>query len=560
MVATRAGSGNNDSIQQSFTTALPAGGTYTLSFWYRQNTVGTPLVARLNTSTTSAGVYVTLDPRLPASGESIIPGATPGAVNSVATNLPAFPPLWLNELQADNVTGPLDNFGQHDPWAELFNTANTNVSLAGYFLSDSYTNLTRWAFPASAVASNGFTLIWCDGATNQTTASALHAGLTLRSGSGSLLLSHVINGATQVVDYVNYTNVPANRSFGSVPDAQPFYRRPMFHVSAGATNNGASAPLTVFINEWMADNATTLADPADGQFEDWFELFNPGTNAVDVGGYYLTDNLTNKPQFLIPNNGHYVIPAGGCLFVWADNESGQNSTNRADLHANFALARSGDAIGLFAADGTTIDAVSFATQTNNASEGRFPNGAAAIYAMPTPTPRMPNIVPNTAPSLVPIEDRVVTLGQTLQLSAVGSDGDLPPQTLGYTLGSAPAGAQIEATSGLLVWTLSTAPATNVFTVVVADDGTPSLSAAQTFVVITAPMPVVQDCRVVGNELRLSAATFAGQKIQLEISDDLSETAWLPAGDVVIGTGSIVTFVAPLDDELPQRYFRIRVLP
>ncbi len=560
MVATAAGAGNGDSIQQSFASALPAGGTYTLSFWYLQNTNGTPLVARLNNSTVSAGVYVTFDPRLPASGTNVMLGATPGVVNSVATNLPAFPPLWLNELQADNVTGPLDNFGQRDPWAELLNTAGTNLSLAGFYLSDSFTNLTRWAFPASATASNGFTLIWCDNATNQTAAGSVHAGLSLASSAGSLVLSRVINGATQIVDYLNYAGLPANWSYGSVPDAQPFFRRQMFHVTPGATNNGDSAPLTVFINEWLADNASCLADPADSQYEDWFELYNPGTNAVDVGGYCLTDNLTNKFQFLIPNNGHYVIPAGGYLLVWADNETGQNSTNRADLHVNFALAKGGEAIGLFAVDGTTIDAVTFGAQTPDVSEGRFPNGAGTIHTMPTPTPRIPNVLPNTAPNLAPIADRVITLGQTLRVTAMGSDADQPAQTLTYALASAPGGAQIGVSSGVVIWTPATAPGTNLFTVVVTDNGTPSLTATQTFAVITAPLPVTHDCRVVENQFRLSWTTFAGQEFQVEFKDDLNEPAWLPAGEVVVGTGSIVTFTDQLDDELPQRFYRLRVLP
>jgi hypothetical protein len=278
-------------------------------------------------------------------------------------------------------------------------------------------------------------------------ANVIHAGVSLASGGGSLALTRISNGATQVVDYLNYDGLAANWSYGSVPDAQPFYRRDMFFTTPGATNNGASAPITVFINEWMADNTLTLADPADSNYEDWFELYNPGTNAVDVGGYFLTDNLTNKSQFEIPNNGHYVIPAGGYLLVWADNEATQNSTNRADLHAGFALAKGGEALGLFAADGTTIDAVSFGAQTSNVSEGRFPNGAANIYAMPTPTPRAANVIPNSAPVLAAISNRVVTLGQTLAVTAIGSDSDAPGQTLSYNLTVKPAGATIGAASG-----------------------------------------------------------------------------------------------------------------
>jgi hypothetical protein len=485
--------------------------------------------------------------------------ATPGAANSVAGTLAAFPPLWLNELQANNVTGPLDNFSQRDPWAEIFSVGGTNVSLSGYYLTDTYTNLTKWAFAPSAVASNGFTLIWCDNSTNQTTATSWHAGVSLASGGGSLALTRVSNGATQVVDYLNYEGLAANWSYGSVPDAQPFYRRDMFFTTPGATNNGASAPITVFINEWMADNTLTLADPADSNYEDWFELYNPGTNAVDVGGYFLTDNLTNKFQFEIPNNGHYVIPPGGYLLVWADNEATQNSTNRADLHAGFALAKGGEALGLFAADGTTIDAVSFGAQTSNVSEGRFPNGAANIYSMPTPTPRAANIIPNTAPVLAAISNRVVTLGQILAVTAIGSDSDAPGQTLAYSLTVKPVGATIGAASGIISWTPNVAPATNNFTVVVADNGTPSLTATQSFVVVTAPVPAVSSYALNGSSFTFQWGASLGQKLQVESCADLAAPIWQPVSPVLTGNGGTLSFTNLLDDE-PQRYFRLRVMP
>ena len=92
-------------------------------------------------------------------------------------------------MQAGNLTGPVDNFGEHDPWVELYNAGTNSLSLAGYYLSDTYTNLGKWAFPASAaVASNG-SVVWCDNQTNQTAGSSLHAGLRLDSGGGSVALT-----------------------------------------------------------------------------------------------------------------------------------------------------------------------------------------------------------------------------------------------------------------------------------------------------------------------------------------------------------------------------------
>ncbi|MEI9960362.1 MAG: hypothetical protein WDM76_04290 [Limisphaerales bacterium] len=63
--------------------------------------------------------------------------------------------------------------------------------------------------------------------------------------------------------------------------------------------------------------------------------------------------MSDKFQYQVPANGHYVIPPKGFLLVWADSETNQNSLVRPDLHVNFALGKGGEAIGLFAPDGTT---------------------------------------------------------------------------------------------------------------------------------------------------------------------------------------------------------------
>ncbi len=45
----------------------------------------------------------------------------------------------------------------------------------------------------------------------------------------------------------------------------------------------------VVISEFMASNSATLSD-ADGDFSDWIELSNTGSIAVDLGGWFLTDD------------------------------------------------------------------------------------------------------------------------------------------------------------------------------------------------------------------------------------------------------------------------------
>ena len=149
-------------------------------------------------------------------------------------------------------------------------------------------------------------------------------------------------------------------------------------------------PTGLRINEWMASNSHTLADPADGGFEDWFELYNPGNQAVDLGGYVLSDTTTGVGGFTVPTHGVYVLPAKGFLIVWADDEAGQNSESLRDLHVNFKLAQGGEAITLRDPSGKIVDTVVFGAQSLDVTEGRFPDGAPLLSTLTTPTPGRPN--------------------------------------------------------------------------------------------------------------------------------------------------------------------------
>jgi len=157
-----------------------------------------------------------------------------------------------------------------------------------------------------------------------------------------------------------------------------------------APNSIAVIPVTIFINEWQASNRGTRPDPADNDFDDWFELFNPNDFEVDLSGYTLTDILTSPTMWTIPDGT--VIPAHGFLLCWADEETGQNDL-QLGLHTNFRLERDGDTLGLFAPDGRLVDSVTFGPQEPDISEGRYPDGSTPPFrAQTTPTPGDPNWV------------------------------------------------------------------------------------------------------------------------------------------------------------------------
>src|SRR6185503_20117525 len=139
------------------------------------------------------------------------------------------------------------------------------------------------------------------------------------------------------------------------------------------TNNGSGSPLPVTINEWMADNAGPFGfpDAQDGLYQDWFELYNPNTNAVNLAGFFLTDNLSQPTKWQIPAGT--TIPSRGFLLFWADNETAQNATStNGHLHAGFQLNNGGEAIGLYSPGGIAQHTVVFGRQFENVSQGLYP--------------------------------------------------------------------------------------------------------------------------------------------------------------------------------------------
>jgi hypothetical protein len=93
---------------------------------------------------------------------------------------------------------------------------------------------------------------------------------------------------------------------------------------------------------------------------------------------------------------------------------------------------------------------------------------------------------NRLPVLNPIPDQTVDEGMLLTFTATASDPDQPGQSLTFALGAgAPDGAAIDPATGVFTWTPSEpqGPSTNIFGIVVTDNGTPALGAARSFTVV-----------------------------------------------------------------------------
>ena len=493
--------------------------------------------------------------------------ATPGASNSVVATLQPYDALWLNELQLESVSGPLDNFGERDPWLELYNSGLTPINLDGYYLATNFTNnLMQWQFPSGAIIAPGeYKMIWTDGQPEQTSDTNIHTSFRLDN-RGKLALVRLSAGQPQITDYLRWGNLPANVSYGGYRDGQAVYRFTLYTPTPGTTNTGPA--LRVFINEWMTKNTTGIRDPADNAQDDWFEIFNGESFTVDLGGYYFSDAAGLTTKYRVPANGHYTVPPGGFLLVWADNQTNENSLARSGLHVNFQLSSSAGVIGLYAPDGTNVvDLISYGQQSADISEGRYTDGASARYFMTQSTPAALNVISgyNTAPRFPDFTNRVASPGQTISISIRAADPETSSLNLNYSIVSAPPDVTLFL-GGTLRWIISSNQSLGdyVITVRATDNGVPQRSDTASLIVTVAtpsaapvvpgtPPPFIHSVTLPDGRISFTIDTIPGHTYRVFYKDDLNAPAWTQLDrDFVAAntTASITDFAATT-----QRFYR-----
>ena len=145
----------------------------------------------------------------------------------------------------------------------------------------------------------------------------------------------------------------------------------------------------LFINEFLASNDTGYQDN-NGDYEDWIEIYNSSDSAVDIGGMYISDDLSDRTMWQIPTTqpDSTTIQPGEFLVLVADKE-----TDQGVLHVNIKLGTSGEDVALFAGDehqNMLLDGLSFGAQTTDVSFGRETDGGDTWVEFAEPTPGTSN--------------------------------------------------------------------------------------------------------------------------------------------------------------------------
>jgi hypothetical protein len=289
----------------------------------------------------------------------------------------------LSEIMISNKGSVPDNLGGYPDYIELHNGSTEKADISGYGLSDSLLEGAKYVFPAGTVLEPGaYVVVWCGGEAED----GMHAPFKLSAGEEVVLF----DASGRPLDTAVLNSVDSGmvlRREGEVwTQAKPCPGYPK--TEAGMAEYEASLKETedigLYINEFMASNATTLCD-SFGSYSDWIELYNSTDTDMDISGFGISDNLSQPMKYRLPDGT--TIAAKGYLVVFC---SGNEGMQNGELHAPFGLRSYGEDVVIANRAGRIIDSYSFKNQETDVSMARIPDGAGEFQSNSQPSPGYPN--------------------------------------------------------------------------------------------------------------------------------------------------------------------------
>ncbi|HON07202.1 MAG TPA: lamin tail domain-containing protein, partial [Verrucomicrobiota bacterium] len=219
------------------------------------------------------------DPR--AWGVSDLEGGSPGRGESYSGG--NLRNVVINEFLANSVEPYVD-------YIELYNKGNQPVDISGCMLSDD-PSTNKFVIPQGTIIPGGGLVVFQHD----------ELGFGLDAGGETIYLKD--STGQRILDCIRYEPQMPNCSSGRYPDgATEIY--PLSVMSPGTNNSNFSIYVDdIVINELMYDPINYDED------EQYIELYNKGTNAVNISGWKFTSGVS----FTFPSNT--IISANGYIVV-----------------------------------------------------------------------------------------------------------------------------------------------------------------------------------------------------------------------------------------------------
>ena len=190
--------------------------------------------------------------------------------------------VYITEIVSRNRGSLADEDGDLSDWIELTNLGRESVSLGGWYLSDSVDFPNKWTLPALELSPGERLVVFASGK-NRTSGSTLHTSFALSEGE-----SVVLSTPTGIpLRTVTAAELPEGCSLAMGDDGQFYTDR---YPTPGQPNTDAGYEAVCTAQE-RSSLLLIWEVCVDGTDSDWVELKNTSASDIDLGDYYLTDNL-----------------------------------------------------------------------------------------------------------------------------------------------------------------------------------------------------------------------------------------------------------------------------
>jgi hypothetical protein len=300
-------------------------------------------------------------------------------------------------------------------------------------------------------------------------------------------------------------------------------------IASGTLASGGGTPCAVFGHEgdlWVPLGGSGLAHSTDS-------------------GTTFTVNSSVQATFVsvgmaAPGQSYPAIfvsaTIGGVFGLHRSDDGGTSWTRINDNQHQFGLA----SIHALCADRRIYGRVYFGTE-----------GRGIIYG---------DIIANTAPVLSPLGFLPVNVGQTVTFNASATDTDMPPQTLTFSLLSGPGNATVSP-GGFFSWrpAVTNLDTLNIFTIKVADNGTPSLSATQNYFIPInqLTLPTATSLALSNGQLGFQVSGQVGPDYAVQVSTNLVDWSTL---FITNSPGMPFSWTDNSPATSPAQFYRIKVGP
>ena len=314
--------------------------------------------------------------------------------------------LFITEIMSNDFdTGRFDGAD----WIELYNPNDEDLALEGFFLSDREDKADKAPLPAVTIAAKQYLVIPFGSGDDRIDMGVSSYGETVT----------LYDSELRVVDSVAVPSMlkgqswakNRNGNFGCCGSPTPGEQNDDHLIGIEKTRPAdESEPLR--ISEVLFRNTYSVIDRY-GDHSDFLELYNAGSEAIDLSEYWLSDDFSDPLKWRCPA---VSVEPGAYLLIFL---SGKDSAET-ELHAPFSISSSDDGILLFhAARRMTQQVPRLDAVPKNTSVGLREDGSLVFFRYPTPGAKNAASVDDVAElGAFPADDVHIN-----EVSAIGSDGD-----------------------------------------------------------------------------------------------------------------------------------------